>query len=203
MWLSILAVLLSIVIAFLLFWKFWFLRKPDRLVPEDGIVSPANGKIVRIVEFSNGEPVDIPKGLLATVRAMTKDVAKSGYLIVIMLTPLDVHYQRAPCAGTIKSITYTPGGFGNAVLGASKLSAFTNERNEILIQDGKTRMKIVQVAGVAARRIRCDVVEGETVKKGDILGLINFGSQVYLVLPKRKLNVRVGEKVIDAETVIA
>ena len=88
-------------VAVFLFWRFWFLRQPARTVPRTGIVSPADGKLIRIIPFTNGKPQEVPKGLLGKVTAVTKDVARSGYVLVIMLTPLDVHYQRAPIAGEV------------------------------------------------------------------------------------------------------
>lgn len=191
------------VIAFFLFWRIWFLRMPARTIPVNGIVSPASGTLVRILSYRDGKAQSVPKGLFGMVNALTADVAKEGYLLVIMLTPLDVHYQRAPSAGTILSTRYSRGRFANAVSGASDLRAFENEKNEILLAVGKERMKIVQVAGFLARRIESYVSPKQRVKKGDVIGLINLGSQVLLVIPKKRLLVKEGQAVIDGETVIA
>jgi len=199
----ILWILLAIIVFFLLFWRIWFLRLPDRKVPKKGIVSPANGKLVRIVPFSKGQVVKVPKGLLGVTKAMTKDVAKEGYLLVIMLTPLHVHYQRASVSGVVEKTEYIKGSMKNAVLGAAQLHAIDNERNAITIRNGNMRFKIIQVAGAAARRIECFVKEGQSVAKGDVIGLINFGSQTILVMPKRKLLVKEGQELIDGETIIA
>src|SRR5690349_13904291 len=87
-----------LLLAFLVFWKYWFLRQPRRTIPEQGIISPASGKLVRILPYTNGTSAAVPKGLLGVVKTLTADVASSGYILVIMLSPLDVHYQRAPIA---------------------------------------------------------------------------------------------------------
>jgi phosphatidylserine decarboxylase precursor-related protein len=119
-----LIIILAIIIALLLFWRVWFLRQPKRAVPKSGIVSPASGRLVRIITFKNGKAQDVPKGLLGRVRAVTKDVASEGQMLVIMLTPFDVHYQRAPADAIVEKVTYTKGLFRNAVIGADRLSAF-------------------------------------------------------------------------------
>ncbi len=200
---AVLTCIVALALAAFLFWRIWFLRKPARTVPRSGIVSPASGTVVRIIPFTGGAPQQVPKGLLGVVRMLTVDVAKEGVLVVIMLTPMDVHYQRAPVDGTVKRVRYTRGKFANAVSGAARLAAFENEKNEILISSGKGSVKVVQVAGALARRIECYVKEGQAVKKGEIIGLINLGSQVCLVMPARTVLVREGQRVIDGETVIA
>lgn len=202
-WVALLIAVVAATVAFLLFWRFWFLRQPARDIPAEGIVSPASGRIVKIIRYGDGRPVGLPKGLLGTARAITEDVSSTGSIVVIMLSPLDVHYQRAPVAGTVTSVRYTPGRFRNAVLAARSLRAFENERNEILFQSPRATYKVVQVAGIAARRISCTVGSGQKVKKGSIIGLINFGSQVMLVLPETRVKVREGQRVTDGETVIA
>ena len=199
----ILAVILAIVLTLLLFWRVWFLRQPRRDVPKSGIVSPASGKLVRIIAFKNGIVQDVPKGLLGVVHAITKDVADEGQMLVIMLTPFDVHYQRAPVDGKVKNVTYTKGLFRNAVIGADKLCAFENEKNEMLFASKEGKVKVMQVAGVAARRIICYVKPGQKLRRGDVIGLINLGSQVILIMPKKKLKVKVGDHLTDGETVIA
>jgi phosphatidylserine decarboxylase len=197
--------LLAMLIALFMFYRFCFLRKPGREVPRgDVVVSPADGRIVRIVEFSSGKPLNVRKGLLGRCRLLIGDVAKEGYLIVIMMTPLDVHYQRSPIGGEILSVSYRKGLFLNAIAGArSMLASVENERNEILIGSSRLRVKVVQVAGLLARRIRCFVRPKQKIHKGEELGLICLGSQVLLVIPKLGLEVREGQKVIDGETVIA
>jgi phosphatidylserine decarboxylase len=202
MWEYLFGAVLAVVCAALLFWRFWFLRQPRRTIPKNGIVSPASGKIIRIIRYRNGLAKDIPKGMLGRVRAVTHDVAREGCIIVIMLSPLDVHFQRSPAAGTVLKTTYTKGVFKNAVIGAS-YRAFENEQNSVLLKTAQGKMKVIQVAGIAARRISCFVRAGERVRKGDVIGLINLGSQTILVLPKKRLLAQEGDAVVDGETVIA
>jgi phosphatidylserine decarboxylase len=200
----LLFVLLAAVLAAFLFYRLWFLRKPVRTVPPDNsIVSPASGRVVRILSISKAKE-RLPKGLLGSVDLLVKDVAKKGRIIVIMMTPLDVHYQRSPVEGVVVKTAHKKGLFLNAVLGASSLSALRNEKNEILIKNSKIgKVKVVQVAGFLARRIRCFVKKQQKVLKGEEIGLICLGSQVILVLPEIDLKVREGQRVVDGETVIA
>jgi len=194
-------IILGLIIVCFLFWRCWFLRQPERSTPAKGIVRPANGKLMKIIHFHD-ETAVVPKGVLGIVSTLTKDVAKAGYILVIRLTPLDVHYQRAPIAGVVENITYKKGTFKNVVSTKAAFGAFENEKNEILIK-GKDTVKVVQVAGVACRRISCNVAQGDSVKKGDVIGLINLGSQTLLIMPKKQLKVKEGDYLIDGETVIA
>ncbi len=193
---------ISLALLFVLFWKFWFLRQPERDIPRTGIVSPASGRLVRIIRFEHGEPLNIPKGKLAIIKTLTDDVSSSGYALVIRLTPLDVHYQRAPAPGTVVAQAYRRGKFKNAVLKAGELVAIENEKNEILFETEYGPLKVIQVAGVAARRIESYVKKGTKVVRGEVIGLINFGSQVILVLPEGELLVKEGQTMIDGETVV-
>ncbi len=189
-----------------IFYRFWFLRKPKRDIPlGDVVVSPASGKIVRILEFgSRMDELDVRKGLLGKVRLLVKDVAKEGFMVVIMMTPFDVHYQRSPVKGMIESVIYRKGSFLNAVKDASSLQALENEKNEVTISNRRLgKLKVVQVAGFLARRITCFVRPKQKIHKGEELGLISLGSQVLLVIPKLKLEVVEGQKVVDGKTIIA
>lgn len=197
-----LIVLVVIIIIFLLYWKFWFLRLPERTIPqgEKKIVSPADGTVVSITKF--GVPnATIEKGLLGMVSTITADVASTGYIIGIAMNPFNVHYQRAPIDGTITKVSYTPGKFRNAL--TSSLRIIENEHNEIVIK-GNVSVKVIQVAGALARRIQSFVRKNDTVKKGQVIGLINLGSQTVLILPTNViLHVKEGQRVVDGETVIA
>ncbi|MFC1741859.1 phosphatidylserine decarboxylase [Nanoarchaeota archaeon] len=209
MLLKIIAVMiLSIVIIisiFTILYKFYFLRKPVRTIPYSRtVVSPASGRIVRILNIGNKNKETIPKGILGKVNLLVKDTVKKGYMIVIMMTPLDVHFQRSPVEGTIVSTKHSKGRFLNAVKDAGSLIALQNEKNEIIIRNEDIgKIKIVQVAGFLARRIRCFVKSKQKIHKGAELGLICLGSQVILIMPELKLSVEEGQKVIDGETVIA
>lgn len=189
---------------FFLFYRFYFLRRPARLVPGGrAIVSPASGRIVRIVEVKGGRPVSVSKGLLGKVRLLTKDTINEGYVIVIMMTPFDVHYQRSPLESVVEGVRYSKGRFLNVVKDAASLASLENERNEILLRTDIGKVKVVQVAGFLARRIRCFLKPKQKIHKGEEIGLICLGSQVMLVIPKLRLAVKEGQKVIDGETVVA
>ncbi|MEK6868212.1 MAG: phosphatidylserine decarboxylase [Nanoarchaeota archaeon] len=202
--LFIFAAILSIILAL---WKFVFLRNPTPNIPKGGnlILSPANGNVARIYKFSNGktEIAEIAeKGFFGKIPLITKDVAKEGYIVLIRLHVYNIHWQRAPIAGTIESTTYTKGKFLNAVNDVYNMQCFfENERNEIIIK-GKITCKVIQIAGYLARRIECFVKRGDKVNTGDTIGLINLGSQTALIIPKIRLQVKEGDVLQVGETVI-
>lgn len=203
----ILIILAAIITILLLLWKFFFLRNPTPIIPkgEKFICSPANGVIARIYEFNEkkqAKPIIAEKGLFGKIPLITKDVAKEGYIILIRLHVYNVHWQRAPIAGTIQTTTYTKGKFLNAVKDVYNMQCFfENERNEIIIK-GNITCKVIQIAGYLARRIECFVKQGDRVNAGDIIGLINLGSQTALIVPKIKLLVKEGDILHVGETVI-
>jgi len=194
---------IALLIMFLLYWKFYFLRDPIRAIPADEnlVVSPADGRVSRIIRFG-GKKLEIDKGLLGRIKTMTNDVAKKGYLINIVMTPLDVHYQRSPISGQVVNINYKKGKFRNAMLDSKSLRCLRNENNQILIK-GKIKAKVIQIAGVLARRIKCHVRKKDNLLKGQRLGLINLGSQVCLIIPEiKKLNIKEGQYVYGGTTVV-
>jgi phosphatidylserine decarboxylase len=197
-------IVIFLALAFVAF-RLFFLRNPKRDVPKgDCIVSPANGKVVRIIRIREGDQVIVDKGVFGKVRDIVGDVVKDGFLVVIMMTPLNVHYQRSPVDGVVEKTKYTKGCFNNAMSGASNLSCLENEKNEITIRNsGIGKVKVIQVAGFLARRIHCFVRKGQKINKGEDIGLISLGSQVLLVMPKLDILVTEGQTVIDCETVIA
>jgi len=186
-------------VIFIFYWRYFFLRNPQRTIPKGkNIVSPADGKIIKIVRF-NDQQLRIKKGLFGKIKALSSDVAKDGYLISIFMSPLDVHYQRAPIDGRVLKIRYKKGRFFSAFNFEKSLE---NEKNEILIKTKIGNVKIIQIAGFFARRIKCFVREGQIIKKGQIIGLIDLGSQVSLLIPRIRLKVDEGDKVKAGETVI-
>ncbi len=198
-----LIILAALILILLVLWKLFFLRNPVPVIPkgEHLILSPANGNIARIYEFSNGKTETAEKGFFGKIPLMTKDVAKEGYIILIRLHVYNVHWQRAPIAGTIQSTTYTKGKFLNAVHDVYNMQCFfENERNEIIIK-GKITCKVIQIAGYLARRIECVVKKDDNVNAGVIIGLINLGSQCALIVPKIKLNVKEGDIVQTGEII--
>lgn len=186
-------------LALLLFWRFWFLRDPDRTIPEgDNIVSPADGQILKVVDIPR-DKVTIDKGMLGQIETITKDVRNACYLVSIFMSPLDVHVQRAPINGRVRDVRYSKGKFRKA----DSLRVLDNEHNEILIDDIDC-VKVVQIAGFVARRIHCYIKKGDQVLKGQRIGQITLGSQVAVIIPKNTLlRVKEGQRVRAGETVLA
>lgn len=190
----------------ILFWRFWFLRDPQRVIPSgDNIVSPADGRIMAIEEYdiTKGETLSIPKGLFGEIQTSLADVAPKGYIISIFMSPLDVHMNRAPIKGVILSQTHTPGTFRAA--NDWPRSFVKNEKNELLIQGDEITIKVIQIAGFLARRIQSFVKTGDRVTKGERIGLINLGSQCVLILPTKRITllVRMGDIVSAGNSIIA
>jgi len=157
-------------------------------------VSPADGKIIRIMKIDRQE-LKVKKGYLGKIYTLSTDLKDPGFLVSIFMSPLNVHFQRAPIDGAIKKVKHTKGRF----IAADTLRALNNEKNEIIIDD----IKVIQIAGFLARRISCFIKKNEKVKKGQRIGLINLGSQVTMLLPKNvKISVKEGQHVKAGETII-
>jgi phosphatidylserine decarboxylase len=176
-------------LAFTLFCLFFF-RDPERVQPgrPGTVVAPADGRVTSVAPAV--PPVEL--GLGATPR----------WRVSTFLSVLNVHVNRVPADGTITRIAYRHGSFLNASM--DKASE-VNERNAIALRlsDGR-ELAVVQIAGLIARRIVCDLREGDSVQAGQRLGIIRFGSRADLYLPEgvRPL-VAVGQTMIGGETVIA
>jgi len=200
-----------LVILFALCWIYYswiFMRNPKRNTPEGNvIVSPANGKISKIVKVGKKDTsnITIEKGLLGKIKMQTQEVGKDATLISIVMNPLNVHFQRSPCDATVLAVKHAPGKFLNAVKGAENMqAALENEHTEILLQTKYGKMKVIQIAGFLCRRIETFVTKGHKLKKGETIGVIKLGSQVTLILPaKLKINVKEGQAVVDGETILA
>jgi len=120
--------------------------------------------------------------------------------ITIFLSPLDVHINRTPVDGRVTRIEYRPGAF----LPAYKHDAGANELNEIWIDHGGETVVVRQIVGALARRIVCRVEEGQTLARGERIGLMKFGSRMDVFLPPRaELMVQVGQSVVAGVTVLA
>lgn len=180
-----------------------FYRDPKRkILPGNNIVSPADGKIINILRI-NADKIKVKKGLLGKIETLTKDIAKECYVISIFMNPFDVHVNRAPMDGKVVSVKHEKGKFFAAYDIEKSLS---NEKNEIIIENKKIgRIKVIQIAGFLARRIICSVKKNEKVNKGQKIGKIVLGSQVTLILPSKKINLRVkkGQRVKAGATIIA
>ena len=178
---------------------FAFFRDPERVVPQDenAIVAPADGLISLITV------VEPPAELVGDDGAGQAGLPPGPVTrISIFMSVFDVHINRTPIAGTIKRIAYIPGKFVNADLDKA---SDENERAAIAIEteDGKTFVA-VQIAGLVARRIVSDAVEGQSYETGERYGIIRFGSRVDVYLePGMSPLVSVGQTAIAGETVLA
>lgn len=199
-------VLVSLIILVMILWLFYrvvFLRNPVRMIPSgDSIVSPADG-VISVIARSDMKELSIPKGRLGRIKTMASDVGKEFILVLIVMNVWHVHYQRAPVSGRIIRTEHVKGRFRNAVIGDKTKCLFENEKQEYLIDTRKFKVKVIQIAGVVARRIVPFVKEKEKVIKGQTIGLIRLGSQVALIMPKDiKLRVKEGEPVQAGATII-
>jgi phosphatidylserine decarboxylase len=171
-------------------WVVYFFRDPERVTPvrEGLVISPADGMILSIGQ------VDPPKELALGEGPWTK--------ISIFLNIFDVHINRIPIDGEIITSHYRPGLFLNASLDKASED---NERQSLSIQTkGGVLIGFVQIAGLIARRIRCDVKEGDKVKAGARFGLIRFGSRADIYLPHGVAPLVIeGQRMIAGETVLA
>ena len=152
------------------------------------IISPADG-IVSLIE-----PVVPPAELGLPDTPLTR--------VSVFMSVFNCHVNRAPVAGTIKTVAYRPGKFLNASLDKASED---NERNGVVIEmaDGRL-LPVVQIAGLVARRIVCFVTPGAAIGRGDRFGLIRFGSRLDVYLPEGVVpSVRVGQTMVAGETVIA
>ena len=188
------------------FYRFWFLRQPDRSTPDDPTVfiSPANGKIAAVEPWDQAQlEWDKDEGV---VQVMTKEVGSKGWLIAIEMNVMNVHYQRAPTDSKFMEGKYTTGKFNNALIRTNRFGLrLENERNDLLFETtAGLRYKVVQVAGLLARRIEDYLEPGQQVGAGEVIGLIKMGSQVALILPEGvEPLVKEGDTVVDGETLLA
>ena len=193
----IIAVLALLIASFLLN----FYRDPKRTIPKgNNIVSPADGRVISIIDTSDDE-LEVSKGMIGKIRIMTKDISKECYVISIFMSPLDVHVNRAPIEGTIKSVQHTKGKFFKAY---DLEKSFQNEKNEIIIENKNLKIKVIQVAGFLARRILCYAQVNDKVNKGQKIGMIALGSQATVIMPKKiNLKIKINDKVKAGESVLA
>ncbi|WP_262689672.1 phosphatidylserine decarboxylase [Kordiimonas aestuarii] len=171
-------------------WCLYFFRDPERVVPdEEGVlVSPADGTVCAVSEAA--PPAELGMGDEPRVR------------VSIFLSVFNVHVNRTPAAGEITGLAHVPGKFLNA---AATEASEENERQLIRMTtvDGHD-VAFAQVAGLVARRILCDLEIGQSVGRGELFGLIRFGSRTDIYLDKGlEATVKVGQTMIGGETVIA
>lgn len=170
-------------------WALWFFRNPARQTPseEAAVISPADGVVCFV-----GQAALPPESGLTGLRTR----------VSIFMNVFDVHVNRVPAAGTVARAAYVPGKFFNASF--DKASALNERQIVVLKAAGGKTLVFVQIAGLIARRIRCDLKPGQKVTAGMRFGIIRFGSRVDVYLDKgQRPVVTLGERARAGETVIA
>jgi phosphatidylserine decarboxylase len=177
--LTFLGFLVTLFIAF-------FFRNPKRKIPDtkNTILSPADGRIIDIVQCTED-----------------RFLKAAALKVSIFMSILDVHLNRAPVSGKVIDRSYHPGRF---LVASREKSSLLNEQNAVILEtEDRLKILLVQIAGFVARRIVCYAKAGETLRKGEIFGLIRFGSRVDLYLPTTvKPVVWIGQHVKGGESII-
>ena len=161
----------------------WFFRDPERVIPpEPGlIVSPADGKVTDVsgIQF-NGKPCT---------------------RVSIFLSVFDVHVNRSPINGTVRDVVYKPGKFRNAMDSAS---ADDNEQSVVTVEGEGMTLVFKQIAGLLARRIVCTAKPGDSLARGQRVGMIKFGSRTDVIFPaSATVSVKTGDHVKGGASVLA
>ena len=170
-------------------WVYYFFRDPERISINDDnyLTSPADGEVLMVHE------VDGPKELNLESKKFTK--------ISIFMNVFDCHVNRTPCQGKISEILYKPGKFLNASLDKASED---NERNYYKITNNLGEdIIVVQIAGLIARRIVCESSKDQQLTQGERIGMIRFGSRADVYFENYKPLVKVGQKTISGETLLA
>ena len=170
-------------------WVYYFFRDPERIIIDDDnyLVSPADGEVIKV------EEIDGPMELNLENKKFKK--------ISIFMNVFDCHVNRTPCAGKIEEILYKPGKFLNASLDKASED---NERNYYKIKDKQNNdIILVQIAGLVARRIVCETSKDQELKQGERVGMIRFGSRADVYYENYEPLVKVGQRAISGETLLA
>ena len=170
-------------------WCYYFFRDPERIsIGDDNyLTSPADGVVLQVVD-TNG-----PKELGLENKKFKK--------VSIFMNVFDCHVNRTPCSGKVTQILYKPGKFFNASLDKASED---NERNYFKIKDPHNNdIIVVQIAGLEARRIVCESNKDQELKQGDRIGMIRFGSRADIYYENYEPLVKVGQKAISGETLLA
>lgn len=204
----------------------WFYRDPVRIPPDDAdaILAPADGKLIYVRRFENGEVYSEKLGQKIPISEISKTdfaMGESGWIIGIYMTPLDVHFNYAPISGKVYRIVRTQAALNLPMVDMWEYIRLTylrkvvdlfgrryhllNERNTVFIEGDRLKLAVVEIADKFVNKIRCFVTEGEVVKAGQKLSFIERGSQVDLVIPGDDIEIvaRVGEQVYGGKTIIA
>ena len=181
---------LGFIFTILTFWVYYFFRDPERISINDDnfLVSPADGLITDVSERSG------PEELRLENTTYTK--------VSIFMNVFNCHVNRVPTSGKVEEIYYKPGKFLNASLDKASEE---NERNyfKILSKKNNEEIIIVQIAGLIARRIVCEVEQDQELSQGDRIGMIRFGSRVDVYFKNKKVLAKVGQNVVAGESLIA
>ena len=180
---------LGIIGILLTVWVYYFFRDPERVIIEDDnyLVSPADGEVIKV------EEVDGPKEVGLENKRLKK--------ISIFMNVFDCHVNRTPCSGKVEEILYKPGKFLNA---SFDKASEDNERNYYKLKDQSGNdIVVVQIAGLIARRIVCETNNGQELNQGDRIGMIRFGSRADVYYENYEPLVKVGQKTISGETLLA
>ena len=171
-------------------WVYYFFRDPERYSINDDsfLVSPADGLITDISERTG--PIELQLENTTYTKAS------------IFMNVFNCHVNRTPLTGTVEEINYKPGKFLNA---SFDKASEENERNYYKIKCSKSGEEIivVQIAGLIARRIVCEVEQGQNLKQGDRIGMIRFGSRVDIYFKNKKVLAKVGQNVVAGESLVA
>ena len=170
-------------------WVYYFFRDPERVIIDDDnyLVSPADGEVIKV------EDVDGPKEVGLENKKFKK--------ISIFMNVFDCHVNRTPCSGIVEDILYKPGKFLNA---SFDKASEDNERNYYKIKDPHGNVIIVvQIAGLIARRIVCETNKDQKLNQGDRIGMIRFGSRADVYYENYEPLVKIGQKTISGETLLA
>tara|TARA_B100001564_G_C20615003_1_gene659422 strand:- start:847 stop:1494 length:648 start_codon:yes stop_codon:yes gene_type:complete len=181
--------LLGILLIVITIWIYYFFRDPERYPINDDkyLVSPADGLITDISEKSGPEELRLEN--------------TSYTRISVFMNVFNCHVNRIPSSGKVEEIFYKPGKFLNASLDKASEE---NERNyfKINLKNGE-EIIIVQIAGLIARRIVCEVEQGQELKQGDRIGMIRFGSRVDIFFKNKKVLAKLGQNVVAGESLLA
>jgi phosphatidylserine decarboxylase len=170
-------------------WVYYFFRDPERIIIGDDnyLVSPADGEVIKVEEVNGPKEVGLEN--------------QKFKKISIFMNVFDCHVNRTPCSGTVEEILYKPGKFLNA---SFDKASEDNERNYYKIKDNAgNNIIVVQIAGLIARRIVCETNNGQTLSQGERIGMIRFGSRADVYYENYEPLVKVGQKTISGETLLA
>ena len=181
---------LGLIFTIISIWVYYFFRDPERFSINDDsfLVSPADGLVTDVSERSGPEELRLEN--------------KTYTRISIFMNVFNCHVNRIPTSGNVEEIYYKPGKFLNASLDKASEE---NERNYFKLKSNKNdeEIIIVQIAGLIARRIVCEVEQGQNLKQGERIGMIRFGSRVDIYFKNKRVLAKVGQNVVAGESLIA